>query len=154
MTLMNALAMKRPVFVRALPVITEICEALGGDENVHVFQTTQEMVARLRTPPSWSQSGASLGRPGDVRRLADEVGAMLDEALSRVDYRRIVRRIDALRSDEVEHEGGATSAQLNISRHFGRLVEHAFLDFLRLPGVTPVARVLVRSWRSLSNPAK
>ena len=94
--LLNALAAERPVFVRPLPVFEEINLALGGEGNLHVFQTIQDLVDQLRTLPVWNPQRASPGRPGDSVRVTNDVRDALTAALSKVSYERIVRRLRAL----------------------------------------------------------
>ena len=96
--LLNALAAKRPVFIRPLPVFEEINRALGGEGNLHVFQTTEELVEALREPPAWDPHTASPGRPGDSGRATEDVRKALTAALSKVSYDRIVARVRALRT--------------------------------------------------------
>ena len=137
MPVLNALAARRPVFVRALPVFAELWDALGGDDNMHPYVTTADLVQALSHPPQWSAPGASCGNPRDATRAARDIGHGLDEAIGGASYDRIVRRIRTLPGRQtpvaVAPDTLPASAQV-IARAFERVL----LKILRLPGVFPL----------------
>jgi glycosyltransferase involved in cell wall biosynthesis len=51
--IMHALKYRKPVIARDLPSAIEIKERTVSSENIHVFATTQEMVAFASARPSW-----------------------------------------------------------------------------------------------------
>ncbi len=168
--LLDALAARRPVFIRPLPVFEEINRALGGEGNLHIFQTTQELVEMLRTPPVWNAQTASPGRPGDLSRVTEDVRGAVMTALSKVSYERIVRRVRALRTirmfapppsppQHVEPAPAAAVVEPNpdeavatprafVAHRAGLAAERLAYLLLGLPGVLPLVRAVARSLRS------
>ncbi|HTZ69298.1 MAG TPA: glycosyltransferase [Acetobacteraceae bacterium] len=92
---LHALAARRPVFVRRLPVFEEIWRALNGPANMHFFTTTADLVERLRQPPRWVEEAAP-AEAGGAERSAREIRDALLRALQGVTYDRIVRRLRAV----------------------------------------------------------
>jgi GT2 family glycosyltransferase len=92
--LLHALAHCRPVFVRRLPVFAEIRVALGNTPNIHFYDTTDELIARLRDPPCWVPCAPPTGN--GAARAARDIHDALRLALTRVSHARIVRRIRAV----------------------------------------------------------
>ena len=150
MALLNALAARRPVFVRPLPVVGELWEALGGDANLHVYPTTDALVEALADPPAWDEAGASQGRPGDAARAARDIGRALDTAIAGVDYARIVRRIANLPSSPTPIDSAPATPQAFVARKLAERLEALTLRLLRLPGVFAALRTFVRTARLLS----
>jgi GT2 family glycosyltransferase len=92
---LNALAARRPVFLRHLPVFDELWQGLGLSPNIHFYETTADLVARLHDIPVWRDSTPPPAGNG-AERSAREIRAGLDAALGEIDYRRIVERMRAV----------------------------------------------------------
>ena len=140
MPIFNALAAKRPIFVRPLAPYVEIEAALGGDPNIHLFETTAALAAALETPPAWVEAGASQGVTGDAGRTADDIGAAIDTMIAHPDYDRIVRRIRAIQTlqdyanlnlgpGRVSYGGGLENKEARAA-YFGALKAQALLEKL------------------------
>lgn len=153
--LLNALAAKKPVLIRPLPVFAEMVERIGEDPNIHVFETTAELVRLLDAPLGWRESGAVSGRPGDARRAAADVGEALDRMIAGASYGRITRRIRALKT---LHDFSAIHpAQLPsgdskafIAASIGHAIEALARRMLDIPGVLSVSRGCYRALRRLA----
>ena len=91
---LNALAARRPLFARRLPVTEEIWRALGCSPNVHFFETTDELIEKLRTVPSWQPEPPQPGQ--DRLRPAREIRSALEAAMQAVTYETIVARVQAM----------------------------------------------------------
>jgi GT2 family glycosyltransferase len=94
---LNALAARRPVFVRPLPVFDELWRGQNLDPNIHFYETTADLIERLRDVPAWRDSDLPPAGNG-ADRMAREIRAGLDAALARIDYHHIVERLRAIRS--------------------------------------------------------
>jgi GT2 family glycosyltransferase len=156
--LLNALAAKKPVFIRPLPVFEEIVRRVGEDPNIHVFQTTRELVQLLETPVAWREAGSVTGCPGDARRAAQDVGGALDAMVAGAQYERVVRRIRAFMTLRDFNRLHPTHVMPVDSRGFlaariGRITEGFARWFLALPGVLTGARACYRAVRGLFGPA-
>ncbi len=94
--LLEALAAKRPVFVRPLPVFKELWESHGRNPNIHFYETTNDLVQRLQVLPRWQ--APLRARPAEGGgRSAREIRSLLEAALLKADYRIIVERLRAVR---------------------------------------------------------
>jgi hypothetical protein len=94
---LNALAARRPVFVRRLPVFLELWERLGRTSNVHFYDTTADLIAALADPPRWNDAEPHTAAPRDgADRCVREIRAALETAIDRAEFGRIVRRIRAM----------------------------------------------------------
>ena len=91
---LNALAARRPLFARRLAVTEEIWQALGRSPNVHFFDTTDELVEKLRTVPAWQHEPPQPGQ--DKLRPAREIRSALEAAMQNVTYATIVARVQAM----------------------------------------------------------
>ncbi len=154
MPVLNALAVRRPVFVRPLPVFEEMARALGGEANLHVFASIEDLVATLRDPPAWTAEGASPGRVGDAERVAEEIGVALEAAMAKVSYARIVKRIRAIqtlhdfaniRVGDISHPTDRASLA---AHHAGLMVEARLRPLLAAPGLFAAARLVYRAARA------
>lgn len=94
--LMNALAAKRPVFVRRLPVFEELWESQACNANVHFYETTADLIERLRVVPRWQEPAANPPAGNGAERSAREIHAGIKAAIARADYRTIVDRLRAV----------------------------------------------------------
>jgi GT2 family glycosyltransferase len=91
---LNALAARRPVFVRPLPVFEELWRGQDMNPNIHFYETEADLVEQLRVIPAWREVARPPGNGAD--RMAREIRAGLEAALGRIDYRRIVERVRAV----------------------------------------------------------
>ncbi len=91
---LNALAARRPLFARRLPVTEEIHQALGHNPNVHFFETTSELIEMLRTIPAWHSEPPWPGE--DPLRTARELRSALEAAMQTVTYETVVARVQAM----------------------------------------------------------
>lgn len=85
--IMHGLAHRKPVVARDLPVFREIRERVRGAVNLHLFETTEEMVRFAKTNPVWDESEVDTCR--SIHSWADMAKAMRDaltEASSRLTY--------------------------------------------------------------------
>ncbi len=147
---LNTLAARRPLFARRLPVTEEIWQALGRSPNVHFFDTSDELIGRLRSLPAWQPEPP---RPEQDRlRPAREICSALEAAMQSVSYATVVARVQAMQfaSDagnldrraplqDADIAAGLVAAQLE------RLARRAFRQQL----VFQAARLAVRSVRRL-----
>jgi glycosyltransferase involved in cell wall biosynthesis len=152
MPLLNALAARRPIYVRPLPVFDEIVSALGGEPNVHVFNTTAELVQTLRMPPRWTDEGAAPRCIDDAMRAAEEIGSGLDTMIASARYDRIVRRIRALQTlDDYANIRFAAPVMSDRPTRVARFLSGYFERFARrvlsVPGVYVPARCIFRACR-------
>ena len=92
---LNALAARRPVFLRPLPVFGELWQGLGRNPNIYFFETTADLIERLRDIPAWRDAAPPPAQNG-AERSAREIRAGLDSALARIDHGRIVERVRAV----------------------------------------------------------
>ncbi|HEX4505575.1 MAG TPA: glycosyltransferase [Alphaproteobacteria bacterium] len=95
--LLNALAARRPIFVRRLPVFEELWERLARNPNVHFYETTADLTAQLQVIPTWKDLEMSPRNHDGAARSAHEIGAAIDMALARAQYSDIVERVRAMR---------------------------------------------------------
>jgi GT2 family glycosyltransferase/glycosyltransferase involved in cell wall biosynthesis len=149
--LLHALAARRPVFVRRLPVFEELWHAQGDTPNVHFFDTTAQLIDRLRDPPVW-QDEPPLPPGNGTERAARQIRDALGVALGRVDYQRIVRRIRAVQLTSALAAPPAMPAASDgkvaeAARYFALGVERMTLRILRLPGAYAAIRVLFHGMR-------
>jgi GT2 family glycosyltransferase len=150
MPVLNALAARRPVFVRPLPVVAELLEELGGDGNVHAYLTTEELVAALGELPSWQAKAAAPGRPGDAVRAARDIGRALDAMVAGVDYRRIVQRLTTLPSPPAAPTAAPETPESFVARRLSERLQRALLRLFAAPGVFATLRGVVRLARRLT----
>lgn len=92
---LEALAMRKPVFVRRLPVFEELRTDLGDNPNIHFYDTTEELTALLAIPPVWAETPD----PGESYRAMDtanDIRRGIETALANIRYDRAVARIRAV----------------------------------------------------------
>jgi GT2 family glycosyltransferase len=146
--LLNALAARKPVVIRPLPVFEEMIRQVGEDPNIHVFQTTHDLVELLSRPIAWRDQGVAAGLPGDARRAAEEVGAALDRMIARAQhgqYDRITRRMRSLltlHDYSALHPAQPTAgdSRAYIAASVGGAAERLARRMLGVPGVLSAAR--------------
>jgi hypothetical protein len=93
---MHALAAKRPVFLRKLPVFVELWEYLERNPNIHFYDSTPELIAQLRDIPAWIDFIAANPERNGAERSAREIVAALEVALGQVSFARIVDRVRSM----------------------------------------------------------
>ncbi len=123
--LLEALAAKRPVFVRPLPVFKELWESHGRNPNIHFYETTDDLVHCLRALPRWQ---VPMDAPPDEGggRSAREIRALLEAALLKADYRTIAERLRALQPYTAPAARSGLiplSAAESAARYFGERAE-------------------------------
>jgi GT2 family glycosyltransferase/glycosyltransferase involved in cell wall biosynthesis len=153
--LLNALAAKKPVFIRPLPVFEEIVRGIGEDPNIHVFQTTGGLIELMREPLVWRETGAATGPHGDARRAAEDIAEALERMIAGARYERIVRRIRGmltLRDFTVTHPyvPAPPDSRGFLAARFGRACERIANAFLGLPGVLTAGQMAFRALRRLA----
>lgn len=145
---MHALAHQRPVFVRDTGLNRELAGQISASANIHRYQTTRELVARLGLGlPGWS-SVRQNGEQDGWRRSALEVHAALSEAIRRVDGQQVataLRRLDTLEATLPAPPPGTPGQRAGI--RLGRVIDR----LLRLPGITAMASGLARLSHSARN---
>jgi len=95
--LLEALAARRPVFVRPLPVFRELWEGQNRNPNIHFYETTDGLLESLAAIPGWRETSPP---PADgAKRSAGEIRDLLEAALLKADYHAIAGRLRALRQD-------------------------------------------------------
>jgi hypothetical protein len=148
---LHALAARRPIFVRRLPVFEEIWEATNRNPNLHFFESTTDLIARLQTPPPWQPN--PFPSPGNgAERSARQIRDALLQALDRVEYARIVRRIRAVQlASAVAHQNAmpppSDTKAAQAARYVSLKVERIILRILRVRAFYTPARVFFRSLR-------
>jgi GT2 family glycosyltransferase len=150
--ILNALAARRPVFVRPLPVFDELWRGQDLNPNIHFYETTADLIRQLREIPRWRD--VALPQAGNgARRMAHEIRAGLDAALGRIDYRRIVERVRAMQfaSDlsPPPPPVPATDAA-RAARYLARHVEGLARATLGVPPLYSAARLLFRAVRPVA----
>ena len=165
--MLNALAERRPVFVRPLPVFLELWERLGRTPNIHFYETTSSLAARLENPPAWIEDAADTGhaRAGDAAhhddgaaRSAGEIRDALLAAIERADYGRIVRRVRAMQlasdlSDTGRPPIAHASRAAEVANFLAQRVEHTARRLFAIAPIYHATRVLFRGarlgWRAV-----
>jgi glycosyltransferase involved in cell wall biosynthesis len=94
MPVLNALAARRPIFVRDLPVFEELWRGLDCNPNIHFYETTGELIERLHEIPGWIAAPAVVGN--GAAEAMWKIRQALDDARRHVTYRRIVERLRAV----------------------------------------------------------
>jgi GT2 family glycosyltransferase/glycosyltransferase involved in cell wall biosynthesis len=148
---LHALAAERPVFVRRLPVFEEIWEATNRNPNLHFFESTTDLVARLQIPPPWQPN--PFPAPGNgAERSARQIRDALLQALDQVDYARIVRRIRAVQLASALARQNAMpppsdTKAAHAARFVSLIVERITLRILGVPAFYAPARVFFHGLR-------
>lgn len=138
---LEALAARKPILARRTPVALEIHESLGLNPNLHLYDTTEELVAKLKSAPAWIDSAAT--GTHDAVKAAVALHAAIKHALDRVSYASVVRRIRTLQSaslGQMPEFGGHGGA----ARLIGILTERAAGAVLRNKLVYAGARAVFR----------
>jgi hypothetical protein len=149
--LLHALAARRPVLVRRLPVFEELWQTIGYNPNLHFFDSTSDLIEHLQTPPRW-QPHAEEGADNGAHRTAREIRDAMLLALERVEYRCIVRRLRAvqlsgmlLRQNEIPPPSDTGAALA--ARYIALKVERIMLRLLQVRSIYASARLFFRGWK-------
>lgn len=152
--ILNAIAAKRPVFVRRLPVFEELWEEIGCNPNVHFYENTEDLIRRLKDIPAWVEPTRSAKPDNGAARVARELRAGIEEALSRLTYERIVERVRAVQfTADIASDAGLKQPNTSTSfaaRYLGQLVEAYANRFFTNPTIYKVARAFFRSYKAIA----
>lgn len=155
---LNALAARRPLYVRRLPVFEELWESQHRNPNIHFYETTDDLIRRLRVIASWDDAVELPPSNNGADRSAREIRAGLGSALAQVSYHRIVARIRAIQLPDqlapptpavMETETPAAFAAHFLALRIERVARVLFQQPVLFAGVRLVARVLRAGARAL-----
>lgn len=105
---LHALAHKKPVVVRSMPLYDEISSALGNAANIHQRETTQEMVELACSPElTWIDDQPPVHGQG-WDRVAQDLDDGIARSLARIDYDRLIVRFEYF--DQMERYQQASGA--------------------------------------------
>ena len=154
--ILEALAHRRPVLVRALPPYAEIAAGLPEAANIHVFADDADLLRTLREPPAWTESLSPKAPVRNWNDAAEDLRAILDESLAAASFDRVVRRIDVLRGRmafmrsrafatalDLGNPDGAR-AQDDLDRMAGRAGRLAYSAVLAFGGSMPGGHAVLR----------
>ena len=100
--IIHALAWKKPIFARRIPVFEEINERLRS-RNIHFYDSTASLTEQLRREmPKWIEDGGAHSGHRSWRDSAVEIEAALSKKIKDFDYGRVVQRLDELESVTAE----------------------------------------------------
>ena len=96
--ILHALAQRRPVIVRDLPVFDEIAARTPYACNIHRFATTARMVEAAQNPPSWIDPTSSpVSQPQRWTDAADVLADALRDAEQTLNFDRLSSGLIAVR---------------------------------------------------------
>ena len=113
---MHALAHRKPVVARRLPVFEEIQRRTPYAANMILCDTTEQMVREAAALPAWREEGASIEPVQTWALAADALAQAVSEAVDRVTYVGLTRKFErihslrALLKAGVPHPGALTSS--------------------------------------------
>ncbi|WP_425987509.1 glycosyltransferase [Ensifer sp. R-19] len=109
----NALAHRRPIVARDMPVYGEIADATPHRGNIHLFKTSDEMI-RLLQPGvvNWTSEEVSV-EPIRWRDTAEALSLAVSEAVASQSHARLEQRIRAV-EPALAGKGGATEKLLSL----------------------------------------
>ncbi len=156
---LNALAARRPVFLRRLPVFVQMWQTLGCTPNVHFYDATQDLLEALAVPPAWKEAAClahapDLGAQAGAAAIRDAMKA----AISGADYGRIVARIRAMQlasdlSDTARplavHASQAAEVAQFVALGVERVARRAFSVAPIYQGARLVFRTARLGWRAV-----
>jgi GT2 family glycosyltransferase len=148
---LNALAARKPVFVRRSPVFEELRHALGDAENIHFYETTGDLADLLQTPPTWIDTAPAVAGSG-ADRSAREIREAIEQSLANADYGRIVSRLRAVQLVNDLAAGGRDEGRTNaalLARDLGRKTGMMAERVLTTPVVLRASRGLARWVRAV-----
>ncbi len=147
---LNALAARRPLFARRLPVTMDIWNALGRSRNLHFYNTTDELIEKLQDMPAWQPEPPQPEQ--DRLRTAREIRAAVEAAMKKVTYTTIVARVQAMQfaSDAVKLEQPSVAGHTDIAaRLVAARLEGVARRAFQKRWVFGATRLVVRSIRRL-----
>jgi GT2 family glycosyltransferase len=146
----HALARRKPLISRRIPVLEEIKARSEDGANIHLFDTTEEMVAFACTHPRWIERGGAQVTP---QRWADGAAALegaLVEAMRTFDYDDLQTRLLAAGLFEVPEPDMTAQDSIGIaSRFVGALVDRVLRRLTRIPLIRDAGRVIWEQRRVL-----
>ena len=145
---LHALAARRPIFVRAMPVSEELWLGVERNPNIHFYESTAELIEKLCDPPRWVEVPPAA--PGNgAERAMREIRHALDAARQRVEYRRLADRLRAVQfvSDAGGFQPAAArpAARRPRATRIGALLRLEGADFVRQAYQAVLARDVDRS---------
>ena len=152
--LLIALANRKPVFVRRLPVFEELWEAFDRNENLYFYDTTAELMRRLQTLPVWRDGPVTAAQGCDAAWSAGIIIAGIEAALQRADYQRVVARLRLVQTVGLngpkDHSGRqAETFSEAAARLIGERTENLARRMFQFRGVLRATRAVVRGARAL-----
>ncbi len=147
---LNALAAQRPLFARRLPATVDIWHALGRSANVHFYDTTDELIERLRDMPAW-QPEPPQPEP-DRLRTAGEIRTAVEAAMETVTHTTITARVQAMQfaSDAAKLEQPSVAGHTELAARLVAVrLEGIARRAFQQPWVFGTTRLFVRSVRRL-----
>jgi GT2 family glycosyltransferase len=151
MPILISLALKKPVFARRIPSVQEIHQKLDRDPNLHLYETTPDLIRSLRTLPVWQDRPEVRELMMDGDRLAADILGVMERCIAEANYPRILERVRAINSlfgalnritvtQVVTHESYAESAAYRL----GRAAERVFRPILKVPVFYQAVRAAYR----------
>jgi hypothetical protein len=123
-------------------VSEEIQDALGGNPNLYLYETTDDLVEVLETIPQWIEpwnKGMHFGAADSAAKL--RIG--IDRAIANINYNSVVKRIRA-----VQHANSVAPSQANAAYTVGRIAERVAAHAFRRPLIYAFARWAYRSGKT------
>jgi hypothetical protein len=96
--ILHALAMKKPIYVRASELQAELSNILSGAENIHTFETTADLVSMLgesQTKFAWKEPKAKL-ESFDWKDAAQELLQGIRRERQSVEFDRLYERVASI----------------------------------------------------------
>jgi GT2 family glycosyltransferase/glycosyltransferase involved in cell wall biosynthesis len=125
--ILHALARRRPIIVRAMPLNDELCDALNGSPNIHQRDSTAEMVKLACTAElNWVEPEANATNSG-WHRVVDDLDKGLQEARDNIQFSRLVERFERVASTESAESALAHRAvySIGVTRRISQLTRVA-----------------------------
>ena len=148
---LNALAARRPVFLRRLPVFIELWEALGRSANIHFYDATPDLLGALAQPPAWIDEPA-LRQAAGAELGARQICQAIQAAMAVADHGRILARIRAMQlASDLSDSGGkaAHATQVaEVAQFVAQGVERVARRALSVAPIYHGARLMFRAARS------
>jgi len=152
---LNAIAARRPIFVRRLPVFEELWEGLGRTPNMHFYETTADLIAKLETIPAWEEPKQPPRPDNGIARCAREIRRGIETALAKVEYATMVERFRAVKfaTELSGYPGGqsitpapdhSTTEADKAAYYLAVRVEWLARRLFRRPGLFRLSRALFR----------
>jgi GT2 family glycosyltransferase len=139
----HALARRKPLISRRIPVLEEIKARSEDGANIHLFDTTEEMVAFACTHPQWVERGDAKVTPQRWSDGAAALEAALTEAMRRFDYAELQTRLLAASPDETVAAPETTLDAVGLAaRYVGDRVDRVLRRLTRIALVRNAGRVI------------